>query len=90
MVTVLRPSGNPAASTDVAFAAPGQYVRMNGRGFSRIDGVVLSTDAKGQFTFSPDESIARVFAANAEGFGEISPSALLESGKIQTAGVGPH
>jgi protocatechuate 3,4-dioxygenase beta subunit len=79
-VTVLLPDGRPASGADVGLVFPGARLNLVPEGFSRDNvqsgGSLLLTDSQGRFNLAPDESITRVIAANAQGFGEASPSAL--------------
>ncbi len=83
VVTVLAPDGQPAAKADIGLVSPGARLRLTEEGFShdfrassQSSGSLRSTDASGQFSLPPDDSISQVVAASPDGFAKTTPAAL--------------
>jgi RNA polymerase sigma factor (sigma-70 family) len=79
-VVVLFPDGRPAVDADVALVSATASLRLTTDGFSRrivFDrGALLTTDAKGRFTYIPDERHLRIIAVHPLGYAEATPPQL--------------
>ena len=80
-VTVLLPSGQPAAFASVGLAFPGAFLALVPGGIApsrrgSSSGALFFTDVQGQFQLPTDDTIARVIGACAEGYAEAPPAAL--------------
>jgi uncharacterized GH25 family protein len=80
-VTVLLPSGQPAAFASVGLVFPGAYLALVPGGIAASrwgssSGALLFTDVQGQFQLPSEDAITRVIGACAEGYAEAPPAAL--------------
>jgi RNA polymerase sigma factor (sigma-70 family) len=86
-VTVLFPDGRPATDTDVALVSATASLRLTPNGFSRRNafdrGALLTTDAKGRFTYIPNERVLRIIAAHPLGYAEATPAQLHEQAVLR-------
>jgi RNA polymerase sigma factor (sigma-70 family) len=86
-VTVLNPDGSAAVGAEVALVAPDSPVALVPGGFARQNlqqgGSLLSSGDQGCFRLPPDDSITRVVAANAEGYGEVTAAELASLPTLQ-------
>jgi uncharacterized GH25 family protein len=82
-ITVLTPDGAPAVRADVGLVRSGNDLRFLGdRLDSSTGGAVLSTDYRGQFELSPDESITRLLIAHEAGFAWVDRETAEQQGQI--------
>ena len=67
--------------TSIGLVSPGARLQLVPGGFSRqgagSGGSVLTTDARGNFTLSPDDEVSLVIAAAPAGYAEATPAALV-------------
>ena len=86
-VRVRNVDGSPAAGVEVGLVSASSHLKLGRNGFLREEvvsaGSLLRTEVDGVFKLPADDSILRVIAASADGYGETLPSALAANPILQ-------
>jgi beta-lactamase regulating signal transducer with metallopeptidase domain/uncharacterized GH25 family protein len=85
--TVLRPDGKPAADAEVGLLVEGKYLAFGKGTFRathlRAEGLIVNTDAQGNFILPQCEKTETVLALNDEGFARVTLAELNASHLIK-------
>lgn len=87
-VTVTLPDGRPAGHVDIGLVYQGARLRLRPGGLARGNNYpqgasVATTDERGQFVLSPDDSLTSIIAAASEGYAQVSLTGLAQDPTIR-------